>query len=382
MRRKAVVTGIGVVSPIGIGRAEFFKGLRAGKDGSGEVTRFNAESFPVKRACEVKGTNFETGEDLFIQFGKMAAREALGDSNVDPDRQDPERFGMIASSSKGGLTALPRDNFPDFFSHRLSTDLAREFRIRGPVKCMIAACATGTLSIIDGASLIERDEADTVLAGASDASITPLMLAGYRRLGVYASEGMRPYDVDRDGFLVGEGAGFVVLEERERALARRAPIYGEIMAWALGAETYRAVSFNPEGEALARLLRDTLKKGGLNPSEIDYLNTHGTSTREGDLYETEQIKKAFGKAAYRISLSSTKSMTGHMLGASGAAELIACLFSLKEDFVPPTLHIEKPDPACDLDYTANRGRSKTVRTALSFSMGFGGQMGAVLIGKS
>ncbi len=381
MRRRVVVTGIGIVSPIGSGRPAFFDGLRTGRDGAGNVTRFNTEGFPVKRACEVKDVSLAPGEDPFLQFGKIAAREALSDGKIFPAEPDPERFGMVASSSKGGMTAFSGGRFGEFFPHRLSTDLAREFGIRGPVTCTVAACATGTISVIEGARLIERDEADTVLAGASDASVTPLMLAGYRRLGVYASEGMRPYDLDRDGFLVGEGAGFVVLEERGKALARKVPVYGEIMGWALGAETYRMVSFDSSGGALAGLLLATLKKSGLAPSDIDYLNTHGTSTREGDFYETAQIKKAFGRDAYRISLSSTKSMTGHMLGASGAVELIACLFSLNKQFIPPTIHIEKPDPACDLDYTANRGRSGTVRTALSFSMGFGGQMGAVLLAR-
>lgn len=379
MRRRVVITGIGVVSPIGVGQDTFLAGLKEGRDGSGEITRFSTRNFPVKRACEVKGCLPESGVDPFIQFGSLAAEEAFADCGMDLRRLDPGRFGIIASSSKGGMTAFSKGRFGQFFPHALSTILAEKFHAEGPVKCLVAACATGTLSIIDGTGLVERDEADLVLAGASDASITPLMFAAYHQLGVYASGVMCPYDRRRDGFLVGEGAGFVTLEERESALGRGARIYGEILACAMGAETYQLTSFDPEGEALARLLRRLLVKGDLKPSEIDYLNTHGTSTREGDIYETGQIKKAFGKEARKISMSSTKSMTGHMLGASGAVEVISCLLAMKGNFVPPTVNIEEPDPACDLDYTPIRSKMKEVRIACTFSMGFGGPMGAILI---
>jgi len=370
-----------VISPLGRNREEFLTGLREGYDGSGPVTRFEHDSFPVRRVCEVKNFHLEFSPDPYIQFGLKAAEEAILDSGVKIEELDPYRFGLVASSSKGGMTSLERGEIQDFSPDRLNYYLAKKFRASGPMKCVVAACATGTYSIIEGARWIEQGDADFVLAGASDASITPLMLAGYFQMGVYSKNGMCPYDARRSGFLIGEGAGMVALESKAHAKARGARIYGEIAGYAFSTDSFRATAFNPDSDALSRLLKDVLRKSDFAVSELDYFNTHGTSTWDGDRYETDQIKKAFGKAAYGISYSSTKSMVGHMLGASGAVELIACLLAMQEGFIPPTIHLEQPDPACDLDYTPHQSRQKKVDSACSISMGFGGHLGALLIQK-
>ncbi len=381
MKRKVVVTGIGVVSPVGNNAQEFSAAMRQGYDGAAPITRFEAGNFPVKKACEVKNFPLDSATDPFIQFGLQAAGEAFKDSGLDQGAMDPYRFGLAVSSSKGGMTSLEKGDFENYSPDRLNSHLARRYQAKGPMQCVIAACSTGTYAVMEAARWIEQGDADFVLAGASDASITPLMLAGYHQLGVYSKNGMCPYDSRRSGFLVGEGAGVVALELETQARARGAQIYARIAGYAMTTDAYRATAFDPETNELRYLLRELLRKADIKAADIDYFNTHGTSTREGDRYETEQIKKAFGKDAYGISYSSTKSMVGHMLGASGAVELIACLLAMKESFVPPTIHYEQPDPACDLDYTPNQPRVGKIDLACSISLGFGGHMGGIIVKK-
>jgi len=382
MKRKVVVTGIGVVSPVGNNAQEFSAAMRQGYDGAAPITRFEAGNFPVKKACEVKNFPLDFATDPFIQFGLQAAGEALKDSGLGQESLDPYRFGLAVSSSKGGMTSFEKGDFENYSPDRLNSHLARRYQAKGPMQCVIAACSTGTYAVMEGVRWIEQGDADFVLAGASDASITPLMLAGYHQLGVYSKSGMCPYDSRRSGFLVGEGAGVVALELETQARARGAQIYARIAGYAMTTDAYRATAFDPETNELRYLLRELLRKADIKAADIDYFNTHGTSTWEGDRYETEQIKKAFGREAYGISYSSTKSMVGHMLGASGAVELIACLLAMKESFVPPTIHYEQSDPACDLDYTPNRPRLKEINMACSISLGFGGHMGGIVVRKS
>lgn len=395
MKRRVVVTGIGVVTPIGIGVEEFRKGLREGRSGAGPLTRFSMNGPRPRKVFEVKGFNPPLGSSLldpFIQYALAATAEAVEKASFDFASVDPYRVGIVVSSSKGGVHTLftLRERFlkrpSALLAARVYSNLvpnfacrwiARRWKIKGPAQCYVTACATGTTSVIQAARMIEEGDIDYALAGASDASIVPLLIAGYDQMGVLAREEMLPFDGRRSGFLLGEGAGVLFLETLESARARRAKIYGEISGYAYGTDVYHSVAFDPKDEALARTLKELTHRAGVSNEEIDYLNLHGTGTGEGDLYETDQIKRAFGRKAFGIAASSTKSMTGHMLGASGAVEIIASLIALEEGFIPPTVGLEKTDPRCDLDYTPCRKREKKMTNAFSVSMGFGGHIATI-----
>ncbi len=397
--KKVVVTGIGCVTPFGIGAGLFTKGLAAGKCTAAQITKFNADQFPVKIACEIP--NYAPSSafsvlDPFIQYGLTATEEAISDSKLDIKQIDPFRIGIAVSSSKGGFTTFEKfyDRlqkrpsallgarvYANFIPNILSQWIARRWKIQGPAKPVVAACATGTYAIIEGIRMIEDDEVDVCIAGASDASITRLLLAGYHKLGVLSENGTHPFDKNRSGFLIGEGAGVVILESEEHARARKANRYGRILNYAYGNESKHAILFPPESDGLKRCLAKLVQAAKISPREIDALELHGTATKGGDLYETVQIKQAFAKEAYQISMSAIKSMIGHTIGASGALSFIASLISLRDQFVPPTIHLDTPDPVCDLDYTPNQARQKKVTIAGSISMGFGGHLGAILVGK-
>ena len=397
--RRVVITGMGVVTPLGTGVEALRNGLRQGLASTGPMTRFSTEGFQTKNACEVKNFTPLHGTrllDPFIQYALASTAEAVQQSGFNFESVDTYRIGIAVSSSKGGMHSLNafRERFEKnpsaILAARVYANLvpnfacqwiARKWKIHGPAKCYVTACATGTTSIIEGARMIEDGTADYVLAGASDASLVPFLVAGYEQLGVLAREGIYPFDSRRDGFLLGEGAGVVLLETLESAKARRAKIFAEIIGYAYGTDCFNPVRFNPEDDALTRALKKLLENSQLLPDEIGYFNLHGTGTREGDIYETDQIKKAFGKKAYSIPTSSTKSMLGHMLGASGAAEAVACCLAIQDGFIPPTINLEKPDPQCDLDYTAKRAKDKKVDTAVSISMGFGGHIAAIALRK-
>lgn len=398
--RRVVVTGMGVVTPIGIGLTAFRKNLREGNSGEAPIACFDTTNFPVKRAFEVKG--FEARShgvhilDPFIQYAVASAGEALQNANFEPEHVDLYRVGISVSSSKGGMHTL--DRFGDRLRKNPSAILgarifansvpnfgaqwiARRWNINGPAKCYIAACATGTVAVAEGACMVREGVVDYCLAGASDASIVPVLLAGYHNMKALARDTIKPFDKNRSGFMVGEGAGVVLLETLESAKARGARIYGEILGWAYGNEGVNPLHFEDKEDALKRTLDELMHKTHLKPSDIDYLNLHGTGTVHGDRYETSQIKKSFGKAAKHISMSATKSITGHLLGASGAVEIIASLIAMEEGFVPPTIHLEHPDPECDLDYTPLKAKSKKINTAVSVSMGFGGHVAAIALRK-
>ncbi len=399
MGRRVVITGMGVVTPLGVGVEAFRRALRRGESGLGPITRFDPKGLRSKNAFEVKHFAPRTGSQLldpFIQYALASTAEAAEMAHFDPQAVDPYRVGIVVSSSKGGLHSLFQ--FYDRFLTRPSAILAarvyanlipnfacqwiaRKWKLSGPAKCYVTACATGTTSVIEAVRMVQDGTVDYAFAGASDASLTPLLVAAYEKMRVLSPEGIFPFDRRRKGFILGEGAGVVFLETLESARARRAKIYAEVAGFSYGSDCYHPVSFDPKEEALARTLRELVRKTGISPEEIDYVNLHGTGTKEGDLYETEQIKKALGKKAYALATSSTKSMTGHMLGATGAVEIVACCLALEEGFIPPTINLEKEDPRCDLDYTPRKAKEKRVSLALSISMGFGGHIATIALRK-
>ncbi|MBN1689339.1 MAG: beta-ketoacyl-[acyl-carrier-protein] synthase family protein [Candidatus Omnitrophica bacterium] len=400
MRRRVVITGMGVVSPIGNTAVTFLESLKNGRSGEGAITSFDATNFPVKRAFEVKqfdAKRYKTHMmDPFIQYAMGAATEAVEDACFDMNAVDHFRIGLAIGSSKGGVHTI--DRFKERFEKHPSAILgariytnavpnfaaqwiARRWDIGGPAKCYVAACATGTVGIIEGIRMVEAGDVDYCLAGASDASIVPLMLAGYRNMKALSPDAIRPFDLSRNGFVIGEGAGIVFLETIESAQARNAAIYGEVAGYAYGNDCYHPVQFDPCGDALARTLDLLFRKCALSKRDVDYVNLHGTGTVAGDLYEARQLRKFFGEKTDNISMSATKSMTGHMLGASGAVELIAAILAIKEDFVPPTIGIEKQDPECDIDITCLGAKERKIKAALSLSMGFGGHIATIAIKK-
>jgi len=398
MNRRVVITGVGVVTPIGVGWDAFTESLKEGWSGEGDIHSFEFPDFPVKRAFEVKdfdakrhGTHLL---DPFIQYAVAAADEAFEHAKFIPEAVDVDRTGISMSSSKGGVRTIDRfrerfrQNRSAILGARIYTSavpnfaaqwIARKWKVRGPAKCYIAACATGTAAILEGMRMVRDDIVDYCVAGASDASIVPLMLAGYKNMKALSLKGMRPFDRRRSGFMVGEGAGAVFLETYESAKARGADILAEVVGGAFGNDCFHVTRFDPDDDALARTVKNLMQKTELSPEMIDYVNLHGTATVEGDIYETNQLKTALGARANDISMSSTKSMTGHMLGASGAVEVASILSAMKHGFIPPTIGLEEPDPRCDLDYTPLRAKDKKVVHALSVSMGFGGHITAIAL---
>lgn len=400
MKRRVVVTGIGVLSPIGKTVGEFRENLKKGISGKEKADHSVVEGhrfppvFPLKNFnAHAYGTHLL---DPFIQYAVAAAEQAVADARFDISAVDPYTVALSVSSSKGGVHSLGRfkerflRNPSAILGARMYTSavpnfadqwIARRMKIQGPAKCYVAACATGTVAIIQGFRMVSEGDAEYCLAGATDASITPLMLGGYHNMKALAVRDIRPFDKRRDGFLVGEGAGVVFLETLESAKARGARIYGEIVEAAYGQDSKQPIHFDPSEHALSYTLGTLLKRTGITSKEIDYMNLHGTGTRHGDLYETLELKAAFGGEAYKIPMSSTKGAAGHMLGATGAIEIIATLIGIHGDFIPPTVGLEETDPACDLDYTPGKMRSQKISNAIKVSMGFGGQVAAVLLRK-
>lgn len=400
IKRRVVVTGIGVLSSIGDTVAEFQKNLKEGVSGKGSADHVTVEGHKFPPVFPLKNFNARSYGthllDPFIQYAVAAAEGAVLDAQFDLAAADPYAIALSVSSSKGGVHSLGR--FKERFARNPSAILgarmytsavpnfadqwiARRMKIRGPAKCYVAACATGTVAIVQGFRMVSEGDAEYCLAGATDASIAPLMLGGYHNMKTLAARDIRPFDKRRDGFLIGEGAGVVFLETLESAKARGVRIYGEIVEAAYGQDSKQPIRFDLNEHALSYTLEVLLKRAGITPQEIDYINLHGTGTRHGDLYETLELKKALGKEAYKIPMSSTKGATGHMLGATGAIEIIATLLGIHEGFVPPTVGLEEKDPACDLDYTPGKMQTHKITNAIKVSMGFGGQVAAVLLRK-
>ena len=408
MKKRVVVTGMGIISPLGIGVEENWSAIINGKSGIGPITRFDTESFPVKFAGEVADFDAERymghkevkKMDRFIHFAVAASDYALKDSGYEITEKNAERVGVQVGVGLGGLPAIEKYHnlykergvrkispffIPMVIANLASGQVSIHSGAKGPNTCVVTACATGTHSIGDAARLIQYGDADVMIAGGTESVITPLCVGGFHAAKALSTrnedpEGAsRPFDKDRDGFVIGEGCGVVVLEEYEAAKKRGAKVYGEIIGYALNGDAYHITSTSPNGEGAARCMKLALKNAGINNNEVQYINAHGTSTG-ADSTESQSIKSAFGHNAYDLSISSTKSMTGHLLGAAGGVEAIYTLLAISRGILPPTINYNTPDPECDLDYTPNQARELNVTTAISNSFGFGGT-NAVLVFK-
>ena len=400
-KRRVVITGIGLISPLGIGNDATWQGLLEGKSGIGCITKFDPTNFACKIAGEVKGFNPEDWiekkevkkSDTFIHYAIAAAQMAVSDSGIDTKKEDADRFGVIIGSGIGGLPLIEEmhqkmlergpSRISPFFIPGLIVNLAAghisiRFNCRGPSSAPATACATGAHAIGDAFKIIQRDEADLMFAGGSEAVITPLAVGGFSAMRALSTRNddpqhaSRPWDLNRDGFVMGEGAGVVLIEERERAIARGAKIYCEVTGYGMSSDAYHITSPSEDGGGMTRVMQRALKDAKLAPTDIQYINAHGTSTPVGDRIETIAIKAVFGDAAYKVAVSSTKSMTGHLLGAAGGLETAVCALAIKNSILPPTANYETPDPECDLDYIPNKARPMQVQHALSNSFGFGG----------
>lgn len=408
--KRVVVTGLGVVSPIGIGKDLFWQNLVAGKSGIGRITHFDPAAYDSQIAGEVKDFDpalyMERKEAKrlvsFIQFAIAASRMAVEDAGLSITPENAADIGVIIGSGIGGIGFLEEQarvlhekgpgKLSPFTVPFMITDMAAGYTsimlgAKGPNLCIVTACATGTHCIGEAFKTIQRGAAQAVIAGGTEASITPLGIGSFcaaRALSTRNHEperASRPFDKERDGFVMGEGAGSVILESLESAQARGARIYAEVIGYGASGDAYHITAPAPEGEGAVRAIRAALKDANLRPEEIDYVNAHGTSTELNDKYETVALKAVFGGHARKLAISSNKSMIGHLLGASGAVEFVATVFSVANDLAPPTINYENPDPECDLDYIPNRARKMPIRTAISSSFGFGGHNAILVVKK-
>ncbi len=410
MTRRVVVTGLGMVSPLGTGVEKNWEAACAGKCGIGPITKFDVSAFPSQIAGEVKDFNasdfLEKQQirrfDVFLHYGIAAARMAMEDSGLSIDNKRAARTGSITGSGLGGLAMIedfhkvilekgPRRLSPFFIpgiiSNMLPGQIAIEYGAKGPNSSIQTACAASTHAVGEAFRLIREGIADAMITGGAEAVVTPLGLGGFcamRALSTRNDEpekASRPFDLNRDGFVMGEGSGILVLEELEQALERGANIHAEIVGYGLTADAYHVSAPSPDGEGAILCMKAALEYAGMRPEELDYINAHGTSTELNDLSESIAIKKVFGEHAYKLAISSTKSITGHLLGGGGGVEAIFSVLTIKHGIIPPTINYETPDPECDLDYVPNVARKANVKTAMSNSFGFGGT-NAVLIFKA
>lgn len=409
MKRRVVVTGLGVLTSIGQTVDEFWKNAKAGKNGVDFISSFSTEGFKTKFASEIKDfdpkNHFQRKMinrlDRFSQFGLVASREAIENSGLDLDAIDMERFGMTVGNGVGGLNTIYDETrkllesgpsfvspiaVPKFLPNILAGNLSIEFGIKGVSNTIITACAAGTSAIGDAMRNIQYGDSDIMLAGASEACINPLMLSGFINLNAVSesqdlSRASIPFDCDRSGFVMGEGAGFLILEDLEHALKRNARIYGEIVGYGASSDAYHLTAPDPSLEGTSKAMKNAIKDACIEPSDIEYINTHGTSTPFNDKFETASIKKVFGDHSNKLTLNSTKSMIGHLLGAAGAVEAIASLKSIEEGIIHPTINLNNPDPECDLDYSPNKMTEKIITHAMSNSFGFGGHNASIIFKK-
>jgi 3-oxoacyl-[acyl-carrier-protein] synthase II len=406
-KRRVVITGMGVVSPIGLNLSENWQALMAGTSGIGQITQFDATGFPSTIAGEVRGfdiTQYISEKearrmDRFIHLGMAAGIQAIKDSGLEVTEANAEQIGVHIGSGIGGLntmegatkTILEKGHrritpfyIPMSIINMISGNLSILYGMKGPNLAMVTACATATHAIGDAARLIEYGDADVMIAGGAESAVTPTGMAGFGNAKALSTRNddpataSRPWDKDRDGFVLGEGAGVVVLEEYEFAKKRGARVYCELAGFGMSGDAYHMTSPSEGGEGAARCMRNAMRNAGINSSEIEYVNAHGTSTPQGDRAETMAAKAAFGDHARKIAMSSTKSMTGHLLGAAGGVEAIYTALAIHHQVAPPTINIFTPDPECDLDYVPNTPREMTIRAALSNSFGFGGTNGTLV----
>lgn len=409
MERRVVITGLGAITPIGNNVDEFWEGIKNGKCGIDLITHFDATDFKVKLAAEVKGYNAEEHfdkrsakrMDLFSQYAIVAAREAWKDSELNKDTEDMERIGVIVGTGIGGLETMEREisslvqKGPDRVSpmfipmtigNMASGNIAIDLGIKGESISMVTACASGTHCVGESFRMIKHGYQDVVLAGGTEAAVTQIGVAGFTNIKALSqatdkNRASIPFDKERSGFVLGEGAGIVVLEELEHAKRRGAKIYAEVVGYGATSDAYHITSPAPGGEGGARAMRLAMQEADVKPEEITYINAHGTSTHLNDSFETAAIKTALGEASKKVMVSSTKSNTGHLLGAAGGIETVVCAKSVKDGFVPATINYKVPDEECDLDIVPNQGRNIDVKFAISNSLGFGGHNASILIKK-
>jgi len=408
--RRVVVTGLGAVTPVGSDVGSSWAALMAGKSGIDTISKFDPEGF----ACSVAGevTDFSPENviapkelkkmDRFIQMGMVAGMEAIEDSGLEITEQNAEQIGVYVGAGIGGVESIekttttfnekgPRRVSPFYIPmaiiNMISGNLSIKYGMKGPNLSMVTACSTGTHAIGEASRLIEYGDADVMIAGGAEASITETAIAGFgaaralSKRGEVPSEASCPWDTRRDGFVMGEGAGVVVLEEYEHAKARGAKIYAELVGFGMSGDAYHMTSPSPEGEGAARCMLNAMRHAGLNVKDVDYLNAHGTSTPQGDIAETKAVKRTFGEDAKRLKISSIKSMIGHLLGAAGGVEAVSTILSIYHQRIPPTINLENPDPECDLDYVPLTGIDHSINAALSNSFGFGGTNGTLAFKK-
>jgi 3-oxoacyl-[acyl-carrier-protein] synthase II len=407
LKRRVVITGVGLVTPCGIGIDNVWNNILNGQSGIGPITRFDITQFDTKFAGEIKEFTPEDyiqpkevkKMDLFIQYAIAAAQIAVNDAGLDMGREDSERVGVVVGTGLGGLPTIEKYHsvllergpgritpffIPMLIANEAPGHIAIQHGFKGPNLCIVTACATGAHSIGEACRIIQYGDADVMVAGGSEANLTPLTVGGFNAMKALSTRNddpqraSRPFERDRDGFVVAEGSGIVILEELEHAKKRGAKIYAEMAGYGYNGDAYHITAPCPDGDGFIRCIRMALKDAQLSPDDVDYINAHGTSTKLNDYVETLSIKVVFQEKACRIPVSSTKSMTGHLLGAAGAIEAIFSVLSIRDQVCPPTINYENPDPECDLDYVPNTARNHTINVVISNAFGFGGTNSALV----
>ena len=411
--KRVVVTGLGTINPFGKNVEEFWEGLSNGVSGAGPITRFDASKYKTRFACEIK--NFDPNEylnrkevqkhDMYAQYAYIAAAQAIEDSGMDLSKIDKDEVGVIWGAGIGGLDTFyqsvtdfnshpenPRFSpffIPKMIANMASGNIAMQYGFRGPTITTVTACASSTHALIDALAYIRLGKANIFIAGGSEAAITQAGVGGFNAMHALSTRNddpktaSRPFDKDRDGFVMGEGAGALILEEYEHAIARGAKIWAELVGGGMSTDAYHMTAPDPEGGGAALVMKRALSDAGLQPEDIDYINVHGTSTGLGDIAEPKAIKKVFGDHIYKVGISATKSMTGHLLGAAGAVEAMACILAMKYSLIPPTINLFELDPEIDpnIDFTFNHAKEREINYALSNTFGFGGHNGTVIFKK-
>ena len=412
--KRVVVTGIGTINPLGDNIQDYFRNLDEGVNGCGPITRFDTSLFKTKFACEIK--NFEPSKygidrkeerklDLYSQFALIAAEQAVKDSNIDSEKIDPDRIGVILGSGIGGINTLYSEvegyveggkvpRFSPFIIPKMIPDIApglisMKYNFRGPNYATVSACASSTHAMADALMYIKLGKADIIVTGGSEAGISIPSIGGFNSAQALSTRNddplhaSRPFDKNRDGFVMGEGSGVLIFEEYEHAKARGARIYCEVAGAAMTADAYHITAPHPEGLGAIQVMKLALEDAGMKPEEVDYINVHGTSTPLGDIAELKAVKAVFGEHAYKLNISATKSMTGHLLGATGAIEALACIHAIKDSIVPPTINFEEEDPEIDykLNLTLNHAQKREVNVALNNTFGFGGHNSSIIFRK-
>jgi len=401
LSRRVVVTGVGLVNPLGIGIDPVWAKVCEGVSGVGPITKFDTTDFETKIAAEIKGFRSEDflapkdikKMDIFIHYALAAARIAMDDAGLEISENNADRVGVIIGTGLGGLSTIEKYHkilmergpqrvtpffIPMLIANEASGQVAIEYGVKGPNLCVVTACATGAHSIGEASRCIQHGDADAIIAGGVEATITPLAVAGFNAMKAISTRNAepqrasRPFDRDRDGFVMGEGGAVTIIEELEHARKRRAKIYAELVGYGYTSDAYHLAAPDPDGDGAARCMQMALRDAKLSSAEVDYINAHGTSTELNDITETVAVKRVFGDHARKLPISSTKSVTGHLLGAAGSTEAVFSVLAIRDKIIPPTINYENPDPRCDLDYVPNVAREAAVKIVLSNAFGFGG----------